>query len=94
MILVIALIGYGTSWAYSGYMLDDVDHMISSLHEHTQTESDANDCDHCCHASAHMIGLPPFLPKLTDQPLDSYRLNTDCSITTRLSAPLLKPPRA
>jgi hypothetical protein len=93
-ILVLALIGYGTSWAFSGHALDDVDHASGGLHEHTHTALDESGCDHCCHASAHMTGLAPPFPKLPLPHADSFRLVPGCIVATRVSTPLLKPPRS
>jgi hypothetical protein len=93
-ILVFALIGYGTSWAFSGHALDDVDHAVGGLHEHTQTALDESGCDHCCHASAHMTGLAPPLPKVRRPDADIFRLAPDLTVATHLSTPPLKPPRS
>jgi hypothetical protein len=92
--LVFALIGYGTIWAFSGHALDDTDHAAGSVHEHTKPALDESGCDHCCHASAHIIGLAPPLSKLPLPHSDSFRLVPGCFIATRFSTPPLKPPRS
>jgi hypothetical protein len=93
-ILVLALIGYGTSWAFSGHALDVADHTAGSVHEHTQTALDESGCDHCCHASAHMTGLAPSLPKVPRLRAGSFRLVAGCIVTTRFFTPPLRPPRS
>lgn len=93
-ILIVALIGYGTAWAFSGHALDDADHAANGAHEHSQTAHDDSGCDHCCHASAHMTGLAPPLPKVRRPDADTFRLDPDLTPATRLSTPPLKPPRS
>ena len=95
LVLVVSLIGWGTSWAYSGHVLDDVDHPSLGVHEHTQPAEEETACDHCCHMSAHMTGVvTPRLPSLAVRPVDIYSLDARRVIDTRYLSPLLKPPRS
>lgn len=93
-ILIFALFGYGTTWAFSGHALDDTDRAAEGVHEHTETALDESSCDDCCHASAHMTGLAPPLPKLPLQHADSFRPVPGHFFATRFFAPPLRPPRS
>jgi hypothetical protein len=55
-ILIFALIGHGTSWAFSGHAFDDTDHAVDGVHEHTETALDESGCDHCCDAASKNDG--------------------------------------
>jgi len=93
LLLVIALLGYGTSWAFSGHVLESADH-AAGTHEHGQEMIDEEDCDHCCHAAAHMTGLTPPMPGLTHPDNEILRpVPGHLAFTHRSSLPR-KPPRS
>jgi hypothetical protein len=92
-VLVFALIGYGTSWAFGGRALGDIDQSAGHVHEHTDPAYDENGCDHCCHSCAHMTGLAPTLPRAFRHQPEGFRLVPDCHVATRFCTPPLRPPR-
>lgn len=93
-ILVVTILGYGTSWAFAGHALEDADHAAGGMHAQTQSALDDNDCDHCCHATAHMTGLAPSLPKVRRPDAGVFRLSPGFAVATLFSAPPLQPPRS
>jgi len=95
--LMLTLVG-NAAWATAGYhpAADSVAETgLDSGHQHNFPDSDNDGCnDHCCHASAHLLGLPdsptawPFSPGpdvylASDQPPRSHPLS-----------PLFQPPIA
>jgi hypothetical protein len=57
--LIISTLGYGSVWAFDGHIdtvaehqdvVGDVDHAPTDNEDHPP-------CDHCCHASAHLMAL-------------------------------------
>ena len=93
-ILVFAVLGYGTGWAFSGHALEIADHTAVSVHENSQAAPDEDGCDHCCHAAAHMTGMAPPIQAFRHPGADSFRLASGCTAATLTSAPPLKPPRS
>jgi hypothetical protein len=93
-ILVFALVGYGTTWAFSVHALDDTDHAADREHEHSGTVLDESGCGHCCHTCAHATGLAPALPTLPLLDADTFRPVPGHSVATRFFAPPLRPPRS
>lgn len=67
--LVISTLGYGVAWAFDGHW--DVSQASADTLFGQQANDDVpasdehNDagCDHCCHASAHLIGIAPVATK-------------------------------
>jgi hypothetical protein len=94
-ILALAILGYGTAWAFAGQGVDAAEHTLAAVHW-TSTDADHADtgCDHRCHANAHLLGLhqaPPTLsPRGSDRPVPvaAYPLS---SLPPALP---LKPPRS
>ena len=93
LLLVVTLLGYGTSWAFSGHVLEDVDH-AADIHGHSQEMVDESDCDHCCHAAAHMTGLTPPLPELARLDNEILRPSPGRLALTHCASPPRKPPRS
>lgn len=94
-VLVLTLVGWGTSWAYPGHLPDDLDHVLLGVHEHAQPGQEDSGCDHCCHVSAHMTGVvSPPLRKFAGPPVNIYPQDAGCAVATRFSDPPLKPPRS
>jgi hypothetical protein len=97
-ILVLALIGYGTTWAFAGHALDAVADTGAGAHAHAQSEfdgdCDGSKCDHCCHASAHMLGLSSPPPNLILLQPNCFNLGVDHALAALASSPPQKPPRS
>jgi len=98
-LLALAILGYGTAWAFAGAGtaggMDGAEHSLAAVHW-TQTDADhpGEDCDHGCHASAHLVGLH-------QQPLTLALFGADrpvpvavCSLASLPAALPLKPPRS
>lgn len=93
-ILVMAILGYGSAWAFSGAAVHAGEHSLMALHA-TPADVDHTgaSCDHGCHASAHLLALHQGVPTLvspeTDKPVPAVGL----SIAANPLAPPLRPPR-
>jgi hypothetical protein len=67
LILLLAgcMIGYGNAWAFESHIVKNMEFGVIDFHadsqiDHQNTEhhdSEKSPCDHCCHASAHMLAL-------------------------------------
>jgi hypothetical protein len=56
--LVICSIGYGSAWAYDGHFDPFSQHGgMPGAMSLAEDGGDHLSCDHCCHASAHLIGM-------------------------------------
>ncbi len=93
-LLVFAILGYGTTWAYAGHALADADQTAEGAHKHSEAATDDGGCDHCCHASAHMVGLAHPFPGIHPPEANGFRLVAGGFAETPASAPPLKPPRS
>lgn len=87
------MLGYGTTLAFDTHAFDFSDQTEIGAHDHSQTALDEAGCDHSCHASAHLVGLAPSLPKLPAPRTDSFCPDSDCLLASAFSAPPLRPPR-
>ena len=93
-VLVLAVLGYGTAWAYGGHAVDLGVDVSVGAHEHPQAASDDGDCDHCCHVAAHMVGLSSPPPALFRPDGDRFPVAADRAASAMIPDPPLKPPRA
>jgi len=70
--LIVSALGYNTAWAFDGHLthLDSQlpstaaggDHLAqAATPADPVSDHEQGPCDHCCHASAHMLGLHPSL---------------------------------
>lgn len=58
--LVICTVGYGTAWAFDGHIDEQAEHhSATTAHPAAGDDGDQPDCDHCCHATAHMTAFWP-----------------------------------
>lgn len=97
--LLISTFGYGMAWAFDGHwdtpqtqdnasfgQLADGDHPAPDHH------NDAN-CDHCCHASAHLVGMTADssngLPATRDKICSAYT----ATMISWLGLPAAPPPK-
>ena len=61
--LMVSTLGYGVVWAFDGHLSDVGAHQSSAQSDHSgdkhALDMDENHpaCDHCCHASAHLVAL-------------------------------------
>jgi hypothetical protein len=93
-ILVFSLIGYGTTWAFDGRAFERAAHAKSGMHGQSELGDDGSQCDHCCHAAAHMLGIYSPLPTLIRPQPDSFHMAVDRLAATLAHAPPIKPPRS
>ncbi|MFZ0257107.1 MAG: hypothetical protein WAN46_16000 [Gammaproteobacteria bacterium] len=56
-ILFFSVLGYGTAWAFEWHSVDIADHARATEHADAGPQVDDEACDHCCHATTHLIGL-------------------------------------
>ena len=94
-VLALAVLGYGSAWAFSGVGSAAAEH---SLSVHYAPADDADhagaSCDHGCHASAHLLGLHQrpltLVSTKAEKPTPAVRL----SVSTNPLPPPLRPPRS
>ena len=92
--LVFALLGYGTGWAFSGHAVDLGDHALGIAHVDPQEPIGEGGCDHCCHATAHMTGMPSPILSFRHAEPECFRHAAGRTAARLASAPPLKPPRS
>ncbi|RLA21739.1 MAG: hypothetical protein DRQ61_08025 [Gammaproteobacteria bacterium] len=58
-LFIISMLSYSSVWAaHSHEDIIDGDHAFITDAHHTSDQHSQSDSDHCCHASAHLLGLP------------------------------------
>jgi hypothetical protein len=57
--LVTSTLGYGSVWAFDGHLDAAEDHqrVTGEVNHAPDEDGDQSSCDHCCHASAHLMAL-------------------------------------
>jgi len=57
--LIISTLGYGSVWAFDGHLDAVKDHqsVTGDVNNAPDEDGDQSSCDHCCHASAHLMAL-------------------------------------
>ena len=53
--LVLSTLGYGMALAFDGHL--DESQVQFSTFDDQHEDHDTSDCDHCCHANAHLTGI-------------------------------------
>jgi len=96
--LVISTFGYGMVWAFDGHWdaqqaQDDVS-FGHQAHGDTPAAGDHNDssCDHCCHASAHLVGIAATGPEVLSAKTGSICSVYTASMISFLDIPASPPP--
>jgi len=59
--LITCTVGYGSVWAFDGHIDGAAEHqeLIGDMDHAPNDDGDNPACDHCCHASAHIMALWP-----------------------------------
>ena len=57
--LITSTLGYGSVWAFDGHLdaVDEHQGVTGDLNNAPDEEGEQSSCDHCCHASAHLMAL-------------------------------------
>lgn len=92
-ILVLALFGYGTAWAFAGHVSDIAAHAVGDVHADAPQLPDEDGCDHCCHAAAHLIGLASPFAESGRRAVDVYGPGVVRHVSMLALPPPLRPPR-
>jgi len=97
--LIISTFGYGMAWASDGHWTGPLTQTNDSFGQQADIDSPAPDrhngtgCDHCCHASAHLIGFivdgSDGLPANHDKNCSTYAP----AMISWLELPAAPPPR-
>lgn len=94
-ILILAILGYGSAWAFAGPEVGANTHLSAAAHGvPTDADHASTSCDHICHASAHMVGLHQEPPTLGVVVAERFVRHTGGSISTPPLPLPLKPPRS
>jgi hypothetical protein len=94
-LLALAILGYGTAWAFAGPAMDEPEHSLTAVHwAQTDTDHPGPGCDHGCHASAHMVGLHQRPPAIGPSGADRPAPMVDFPLASLPPALPLKPPRS
>lgn len=94
ILLVLSNLGFGTAWAFDWHEPNPSGHAHVVEAEDFGSHLDDDECDHCCHALAHMLGITSdntlVLPKLNSSQLVEY----SSAQVSRATDPPLKPPQS
>ena len=93
ILLIASILGYGTAWAFDGHSHDSSDHVHVMDQDHLDHQVDEDQCDHCCHASAHFLGFTsesnPQLPVASN----AFLLTSTEAYIACATDPPIKPPQ-
>jgi len=93
-IIILGLVTGNIAWAADFDELNtttDSSSLISPDHHDTQSQTD---CDHCCHGSAHLIGLLPITSIKQVQKSSKYSAVKFIAHITQTYQPPTPPPNA
>ena len=93
-ILMLFVLGYGTAWAFEGHEIDIAEHTHATPFDSQEPHADNDDCDHCCHAGAHLIGFVQQRHGASPVSSQSTVDKITAIFLTRATAPPIKPPRS
>ena len=79
----------GLSWsAHLDMPAEGGDAASTAVHAHVDGDDIVTDCDHCCHASAHLVALTSNLPIFVSVPAGDYH----ATVPAGIRPPALEPP--
>jgi len=93
-ILMLFVLGYGTVWAFEGHEVDIAEHTHATPFDSQEPQADDDNCDHCCHAGAHLIGFVPHRHGASPISSNSILAKGMAIYLTRSTAPPIKPPQS
>ncbi len=102
MWLIVCTLGYGVVWAFDGHINEAETHQNknSAANENLASTVDAlNDhddqlnCDHCCHASAHIVALRTYESDSVFPSAQYDHFSYRYSLLIHPVSPLLRPPK-
>ena len=91
--VVVSVLVYGTSWVFDGHWSEAEDHSHAVAHTDPGPPADGDHCDHCCHAGAHLLALPPRGLTGPMRSPDTFGHGCRFLTLTRAWDPPFKPPR-
>ena len=94
ILVVLSMLGYGSAWAFDTHAFNLAGDTAIGAHDQAGAALDETGCDHCCHASAHLVGLVSSRPQLAPLRRDRFRLASGFLLSHAFFAPPLKPPRS
>ena len=92
--LVISTFGYGVAWAFDAHsgILETQAHQANSEIPASGDHDDSN-CDHCCHASAHFLGIAASANKGLSASCRNYSPAVTTTLVSFLVIPASPPPK-
>jgi len=94
-LIILGLVTGNIAWAADfdelSFSADTIGTLVSPDHDDTQALSD---CDHCCHGSAHLIGLLPITAIKNGQESNRYSVIPFLAHITQTYQPPTPPPNA
>lgn len=93
-ILMFSVLGYGTAWAFEWHSVDIADHAYATEQADLGPQINSSGCDHCCHASAHLIGIAHWGQPISPLATAPRLANGIAVLVTRSIDPPLRPPQS
>lgn len=94
-LIILGLVSGNIAWAADldelNFSADDVSTLASPDHDDPQSQTD---CDHCCHGSAHLIGLLPIVTIKHVQTSSTYTAIPFSAHISQTYQPPTPPPNA
>lgn len=94
--LISAIVSYGIGIAFDGHWLERIDssHPSHQMSSQMAQDAEAETCDHCCHASAHVIGLSHTLAPSERALIAPILPQYTFALVSFASGPRPKPPKS
>jgi hypothetical protein len=95
MWLIISTVGYGSVWAIAGHLDEAAEHQAVAADAGHTPDDEGNHCacDHCCHASAHILALWPTQPGAVCPVADTGYTPYLQSLSRSTTSPPERPPQ-
>ena len=92
--LVTSVLGYGSVWAFDGHFVAEHRDVVGDADSVQDGDAGHSDCDHCCHASAHIMALCSSFPGLAYPQTGTDYTTYQHGVFFRSTAPPDRPPRS
>ncbi len=92
--IVVCTFGYGSAWAFDDHAEKEAAHheILNVELESAIDNDDQSNCDHCCHAAAHMTGLCTVESLVVIHGKEAFNWSYDRSYRSLQTGPPHSPP--
>ncbi|MCI5104979.1 MAG: hypothetical protein MRY60_14530 [Algiphilus sp.] len=94
MLVALSVLLSGVAWSAHLDLPVEHDSTVAEAHAHAEGGKLVSGCDHCCHASAHLVALTSNIPLFVSVPAGDYHATVPAGIRPPALEPPFTPPIA